>query len=103
MLNPGFTVEIGGDSGSPFISANNERSITMRTLLVVFVVGLSCTAAWADITIGHYAGGGSVHGVGIATGYFFTPNVDIIVTRLGVYDHGAPGLAARSKIVCADS
>jgi hypothetical protein len=50
--------------------------------------------AFADSTAAFYNGGGTLYNfVGKATGYFFTPNVNITVTALGLYDYGTPGFA----------
>src|SRR5262249_9195010 len=35
---------------------------------------------------------------GNATGWFFTPTVNIVVTDLGYYDHGAPGLSSVHQV-----
>ena len=64
-----------------------------QVAVVAVVAALMPFSAQAVLIAGDYVGGGTLSVFGSATGYFFTPTVDLVVTDLGYYDHGDPGLA----------
>jgi hypothetical protein len=58
-----------------------------------FALGIaSFTAARAEVAA-DYLGGGTENNFPNATGYFFTPTVNVTVSELGYYDHDGAGLA----------
>jgi hypothetical protein len=65
--------------------------ISKLGLASLIFAALPAAALFADSTAGFYGGGGNLNNFPNATGYFFTPNVNLTVTALGIYDAGAPG------------
>jgi hypothetical protein len=65
----------------------------MRLFACALVLFASTAVAVAGTTTASlYTSGGTFGNFPTATGWYFTPNVSVIVDQLGVYDHGAPGL-----------
>ncbi|MEQ8771007.1 MAG: hypothetical protein RIB60_10925 [Phycisphaerales bacterium] len=54
--------------------------------------------ALAEITASTYLGGGVEQGFVGATGWYFTPSTDVVVTRLGLLDLGDPGFIDAHQI-----
>jgi hypothetical protein len=65
------------------------RKTFLRIALCCLTGGLAYGSSIASV----YDGAGSESTFGGILGWFFTPNINISVTSLGVYDIGAPGFA----------
>jgi PEP-CTERM motif len=70
----------------------------LRAVCAAAVIALGSTAAYADVIVGDYSGGGTVSFFGNATGYHFTANQDMTITGLGLYDLGADGFSASHNV-----
>jgi len=76
-----------------------RRRLTTSLLVATLVLcGFVAAGQAAPIVASDYLGQGSEHGFNRATGWFFTPETDILVTALGVYDLDEPGLADRHEV-----
>jgi len=71
---------------------------TLSLLAAVALTLAATTAQASSIPIGDYHGGGTLSNFGNATGFWFTPTANILVTDLGVYDNDALGLASAHDI-----
>jgi len=66
-------------------------------LVIAALVVLAGTAGATSIAA-DYLGGGSTSNFGPATGYFFTPSEDLLVTALGIFDAGTLGFADSHEV-----
>jgi hypothetical protein len=70
-----------------------------KLIALALVLFASTTVAFAGTTTASlYTSGGTLGNFGNATGWYFTPNTSVIVDQLGVYDHGAAGLASSHDV-----
>jgi FlaG/FlaF family flagellin (archaellin) len=65
--------------------------VAIAAMVMIFPVQAGTIAA-------DYLGGGTESNYPWATGYFFTPNVNLSVTDLGYYDHGTLGLTDSHEV-----
>src|ERR1700761_2704454 len=71
-----------------------------RSLVVACIVAVALTQAKPALALvaSDYTNGGHLGNFDFATGWYFTPQVDIVVTALGLYDHGASGFASSHDV-----
>jgi len=74
------------------------RSSVSRLLAGVCFATFAFSANAVPVAASDYAGGGTLGTFGSATGWAFTPTEALLVTALGVYDHGSDGLASRHEV-----
>jgi hypothetical protein len=73
--------------------------VTIGKLLAGVCCAISMASATAaPVVASDYLGGGALGTFGSATGWAFTPTDNLLVTALGIYDHGADGLADRHEV-----
>jgi hypothetical protein len=67
----------------------------LRCAVIAVILPVSVLAGTIG---GDYVGGGTLQNFDRATGYFFTPTVNVVVTSLGYYDYSDLGLADRHEV-----
>ena len=76
-------------------SSQIVRSAIIASLIVAVLANARPALA---LVASDYVGGGTLGNFGNVTGWYFSPNVNIFVTNLGLYDHDASGFASSHDV-----